>query len=129
MESYPETMNKKITLIKYFHSYLAKHSKDKKPILPDTRPEYDHDYVYVKRWLRTRHAVIFRLSNKTVQVCFFDNTEIILSSEARLVTYTNHQGERKTFSLSSIVNKPQPDVAKRLKYTKDILYQLINRNK
>ena len=39
--------------------------------------------IYVKKWLRTRHAFIFRLSNKTIQVHFHDHTEIILSSEAR----------------------------------------------
>ena len=27
---------------------------------------------YVKKWVRTRHAILFRLSNQTVQVVFFD---------------------------------------------------------
>lgn len=27
---------------------------------------------YVKKWVRTRHAILFRLSNRTVQVIFFD---------------------------------------------------------
>ena len=26
------------------------------------------DQVYVKRWLRTKHAILFRLSNRAVQV-------------------------------------------------------------
>lgn len=26
--------------------------------------------VYVKKWMRTRHAIMFRLSNKIVQVNF-----------------------------------------------------------
>jgi len=28
------------------------------------------DVVYVKKWMRTRHAIMFRLSNKVVQVNF-----------------------------------------------------------
>jgi len=28
------------------------------------------DIVYVKKWMRTRHAIMFRLSNKVVQVNF-----------------------------------------------------------
>lgn len=37
---------------------------------------------------------MFRLSNKIVQVIFLDNTEIILSSESRIVTFINTKGER-----------------------------------
>ncbi len=39
--------------------------------------------TYLKKWVRTRHAILFRLSNRTVQVIFFDHSEILLSSEAR----------------------------------------------
>jgi polo-like kinase 1 len=49
--------------------------------------------VYVKKWMRTRHAIMFRLSNKIVQVNFQDHTEIILSSESKVVTYVNKKGE------------------------------------
>jgi polo-like kinase 1 len=50
--------------------------------------------VYVKKWMRTKHAIMFRLSNKIVQVNFQDHTEILLNSENRLVTYVNKKGER-----------------------------------
>jgi hypothetical protein len=28
-----------------------------------------HDGVYVRKWMRTRHSIIFRLSNNNFQVC------------------------------------------------------------
>ena len=31
-------------------------------------------FVYVRRWFRSKHAVIFRLSNKSVQVIFVDQS-------------------------------------------------------
>ena len=31
-------------------------------------PLVSADMVYVKKWLRTNHAILFRLSNQTVQV-------------------------------------------------------------
>ena len=43
--------------------------------------------VYVKKWMKTRHAIMFRLSNKIVQVNFTDKTEIILSSENKMVLF------------------------------------------
>ncbi len=36
--------------------------------------------VYVRRWFRSKHAVIFRLSNKSVQVIFVDQSELLISS-------------------------------------------------
>ena len=82
--------------------------------------------MYVKKWVRTRHALLFRISNRTVIVMFFDNSEIILSNEGKTVTYRSRgSNTRESFSLD-VVMKSRPDVAKRLKYTKEILHQLIS---
>ena len=78
--------------------------------------------------MRTRHAIMFRLSNKIVQVCFQDHTEIILSSESRIVTYVNKKGERSTYPLSTALENPNYEMTKRLKYTKDILTHMLNMN-
>eukprot|EP01001_Neometanema_parovale_P007316 NODE_3625_length_1187_cov_106.378759_g2070_i1.p1 GENE.NODE_3625_length_1187_cov_106.378759_g2070_i1~~NODE_3625_length_1187_cov_106.378759_g2070_i1.p1 ORF type:complete len:268 (+),score=42.10 NODE_3625_length_1187_cov_106.378759_g2070_i1:60-863(+) len=92
----------------------------------ESQPSTTEPMVYVKRWMKTKHAIIFRLSNKSVQVAFFDQSEIMLSSEERVVWYTNPVGERVAFSLQSAIRPPE-EIAKRLKYTKDILYELIHR--
>ena len=81
---------------------------------------------FLKKWVRTRHAILFRLSNRTVQVVFFDRSEVLLSSEARIVTYVNKQGLRSEHSLEEVLQTGRTDIAKRLKYTKDIMYRLIN---
>jgi hypothetical protein len=85
--------------------------------------------IFLKKWVRTRHAILFRLSNRTVQVVFFDRSEIILSSEARVVTYVNKQGKREGYPLENILNSGRSDIAKRLKYTKDIMGRLISATK
>ena len=138
MDNFPEALNKKVTLIKYFRSYLTK-GKGKKegvevvtcspftcsktPLV--TEPNMTSDMVYVKRWLLTPRAMIFRLSNKTIQVCFLDRAEVILSSETKVVTYTDANGKRLTIPLSRAPSQSQ-EIADRLKYTKDILSELIN---
>ena len=43
--------------------------------------------VYVKRWLNTKHAILFRLSNKVVQVIFEDKSELVMSSLTKKVFY------------------------------------------
>ena len=84
--------------------------------------------VYVKKWMRTKHAIMFRLSNKIVQVSFQDHTEILLNSESRLVTYVNKKGERSTMQLNAALESNNAEMTKRLKYTKDILTHMLNNN-
>ncbi len=112
-------------------------------------PYYDGEggLIYVKKWLRTKHAIFFRLSNRVVQVIFLDHTELVLSSQFNSVTYTDKTRNRMTYPLdqtclattttatsSSSSNSTthnlimeRPDLTKRMKYTKDILSHLLNR--
>jgi polo-like kinase 1 len=53
-------------------------------------------------------------------------SEVILSSEAKIVTYVTKNNERSEHTLNEVLSTGRSDIAKRLKYTKDILYRLIN---
>ena len=143
MDDYPkETLQKKVTLLQHFKNYLEgdnttsskNEDKDKeKEETEEKEKEKDKEigekpFTYVKKWMRTRHAIMFRLSNKIVQVCFQDHTEIILSSESRIVTYVNKKGDRSTYPLSSALENSNYEMTKRLKYTKDILTHMLNMN-
>ena len=145
MSDYPKELQKKVTLLHHFKNYLEgdsnsseqqtqsntnpdenenKEEKDKEK----DKDKKDKPFTYVKKWMRTRHAIMFRLSNKIVQVCFQDKTEIILSSESRVVTYANKRGERTTYPLSTALEMSNYEMTKRLKYTKDILTHMLNMN-
>ena len=51
---------------------------------------------------------------------------MLLSSEARQITYVNKAGERSEHVLDDIVLSGRVDIAKRLKYTKEIMHRFIN---
>lgn len=134
LTDYPEEFHKKVTLMQHFKNYLETESKDNTIESGEKGTENEEnntndrkiaDIVYVKKWVRTKHAVMFRLSNKIVQVNFQDHTEIILSSETRMVTYVNKKGERKSYHLSQAVDSGNLEMSKRLKYTKDILTHML----
>jgi hypothetical protein len=76
LSSYPPEMHKKVTLLKHFGNYLIDQEKDGKVegdnILQCGSSNALDAMPYLKKWVRTRHAILFRLSNKTVQVVFFD---------------------------------------------------------
>ena len=145
MDDYPKDLQKKVTLLNHFKNYLEGETNPSEPSNgtegentnggnngenqnnnePDKK---DKPFTYVKKWMRTRHAIMFRLSNKIVQVCFQDKTEIILSSESRVVTYCNKKGERMTYPLSTALEMSNYEMTKRLKYTKDILTHMLTMN-
>lgn len=134
LSDYPEAMQKKVTLLKHFRSYLMEQQQreevhDDTNLSTGSKEEKGDEFIYVKKWVRTRHAILFRLSNRTVQVVFHDHTEIILSSEARLVTYVDKSQQRSTHSVHEVTADPSCEIAKRLKYTMDILQHLISGNK
>lgn len=74
LAEYPKDLQKKVTLLQHFRSYLEGSDKprtnEKIAIDPAKKPHKLIDVVYVKKWMRTRHAIMFRLSNKVVQVNF-----------------------------------------------------------
>ena len=147
LSEYPKELQKKVTLLQHFRSYLEGDStiagglatsSEIKNFDKNTSNNEDakigesikkiNNYVYVKKWMRTKHAIMFRLSNRIVQVCFQDHTEIILSSESRIVTYVNKKAERLTYPLGSALESNNTEMTKRLKYTKDILTHMLTLN-
>lgn len=133
LTEYPKELQKKVTLLQHFRSYLEGSEKPKldEPIeyANGQPPERKvQNVVYVKKWLRTRHAIMFRLNNKVVQVNFQDHTEVMLSSETKVVTYVNKKGERSTYPLVSAMESTNLEMVKRLRYTKDILTHMLNAN-
>ena len=112
---------KKVTLLQHFRNYLYNENK------PETEnANFLPGYVYVKKWMKTKHAIMFRLSNKIVQVNFTDKSQIILSSELKLVTYIDLKGQKSEYPLATALDSKNTEMAKRLKYTKQILTHMLN---
>jgi polo-like kinase 1 len=142
LKDYPKDLQKKVTLLTHFRSYLEGEGKPANPAESEETEKKPNstfyfslflrgfwasdNVVYVKKWMKTRHAIMFRLSNKIVQVDFTDKTEIILSSEQKMVTYVNKKGERSEYPLSNALDSSNSEMAKRLKYTKEILTHMLN---
>ena len=83
--------------------------------------------VYVRKWMKTNQAIIFRLSNKTIQVGFKDHTEVILYNDT--VNYRNKKGEVNIFKIEDALSSSNFEMNKRIKYTQNILSKMININK
>jgi polo-like kinase 1 len=124
LTDYPKELQKKVTLLHHFKSFLEGDGKVASAI--EEEKEEDTSKIYVKKWMKTKHAIMFRLSNKIVQVNFTDKTEVILSSENKMVTYSNKKGEKSNYPLATALESSNTEMAKRLKYTKEILTHMLN---
>lgn len=64
----------------------------------------------------------------SILTCDYDFflSELLLSAEAKIVTYLNREGSRTQHVLREVMDSGRTDIVKRLKYTKDIMLRLIN---
>ena len=129
LSDYPENLQKKVTLLKHFHNYLVEQQKKVEGdgfLGGEANNGQECDFVFIKKWVRTKHAILFRLSNQTVQIVFYDQTEILLTPDERYITYVDKLRNRHTYHFNDELVGSSPDLTKRLRYTKEIMHQLIS---
>ncbi|EAR82871.2 Serine/Threonine kinase (macronuclear) [Tetrahymena thermophila SB210] len=139
LTEYPTDLQKKVTLLQHFRHYLmtevnkkvcAENGSTQATLYNDSKFQMqpNQPLPYLKKWMQTRHAIMFRLSNKIVQVQFSDKTEILLNSTDKIVSFMNKKGERFHYPLADAMNSTNQDMTKRLRYTKEILTHLLKNN-
>ncbi len=130
---YPSSLNKKVILLQHFKSYLDGNEKFKPLEFNFTKenaplkPSCTEKLPYLKKWRRAKKAILFRLSNKIIQVLFQDQSELILCSGSGMVTFVTSKKVVKKLPLSTDLETRDPSMYKRLQYSKEILVQMINK--
>lgn len=118
ISEFPQELYKKVMLLHLF----------KKQFMYDEKGAHecsDGLRAYLKKWLITPHAMIFRISNKVIQICFRDGTELLLSSESKHLTYVDKQKNMCSHHLSSALETGNKELIKRLKYSKEVLVKML----
>ena len=119
----PAPMRKKVELLKYFRNYMNKY-------LANTGSKIREDegmarLPYVSEWFRTRTALVFYLTNGTLQVHFFDHVKLVLCPLLGACTFFNAENEVRTYRLDLIIaHGVTSDIYKRLKYALDCVNHL-----
>ncbi|XP_077500566.1 serine/threonine-protein kinase polo isoform X2 [Amblyomma americanum] len=125
LEQYPSSLEKKVTLLKYFCSYMKQYLLTTGE---DVSPRECDNLVRLPclgTWLRTRSAISFYLTNGTVQINFFqDHTKIILCPLMAAVSYIDNNRVFHTYRLETLQKGCPPDLFSRLKYARTILDRL-----
>jgi polo-like kinase 1 len=132
---------KKTTLIRNFKGYLQTNTEKEGcsrgsscfSVLPETGDVQSSSSLplHLKRWMRTKHALVFQLSNKVWQVIFQDRTEVILSAQTHLCHYMSPSSGGPgvaVYPLGSIGEVADEYVAKRLAYSKQVVIHMLGGN-
>ena len=96
LKGHPPELTKKVTLMEHFKNYLDEtHPNRDSPLHHPTALAGGHDEtaggVYVRKWMRTRHSIIFRLSNNNFQVCLVCLCLVCVCGRCWVRLFTNIQ--------------------------------------
>ena len=114
--------------MKHFKSRLLKEDKNIEIETKESENIDENEYVIIDKWLVTKEAFIFSLTNNSVQAIFFDKTEIYFNCSNRTLKYLDEKGQMNSYPLYTAVESNEHDIKKRLNYMKNVLAH-INKEK
>lgn len=83
--------------------------------------------TFLTKYIRSKHGVVFRLSNHTVQFNLFDHTKLVLENNGLDVTFIDKKRQLHFMSLDSAVYQGGKEVVDRLRYAREVLNQMVQR--
>ncbi|KAH8101081.1 kinase-like domain-containing protein [Cristinia sonorae] len=122
----PEDIKNKLHLLKYFEEYIMNRLySETEYTFQDV--ERTRGMIFVQKYLRLKHLILFRLSHDVLQFNFLDHSKIILSSQGLVVTYIDKECQLTRFTLSEIMAqslRPPPTDPVRAKFHQRLFDQL-----
>ena len=92
----------------------------------DKKEEKEEESIFLTKWMKTNQAIIFRLSNKTIQVIFKDRSEIILFGDK--IIYKDISNQIKNYKVEDALNSSNFEMIKRIKYVLNLFSKTISFN-
>ncbi|GBB93484.1 hypothetical protein RclHR1_02180026 [Rhizophagus clarus] len=122
----PKDLQKKMYLLRSFRTYINENLSKKTHSYTFVDKDRTHNMEFLTKFKRTPHAMMFRLSNRIVQVNFFDHVKIVISEDGNVITYINDTNELKTCTITKFLKGSNSMEVNRLKYVKDVLKKLVD---
>lgn len=127
LSAYPDTLYKKVTLLKYFRSYMSEHLLKAGASVGDRPVEEGVRLPHLRTWFRTRSAIVLHLSNGILQINFFqDHTKVIFCPLMGAVSFIDENKAFRTFRLPLIEKHGcSKELASRIRYAKTMSERLL----
>jgi len=122
LTEYPEALEKKILLIKYFNHYMSQHLLKAGADVVVPRGMEMARLPFLQCWFRTQSAIVLFLSNGTLQLNFFkDHTKIVLCPLMEALSYIDKAGQFRTYSIRTLIEKCPSELVVRLRYACSVI--------
>ncbi|CAG8599930.1 10152_t:CDS:10, partial [Funneliformis mosseae] len=124
--SCPKDLQKKMYLLRNFRNYMNETLSKRAHSYAFDDKDRIQNMEFLTKFKRTPHAMMFRLSNRVVQVNFFDHVKIVISEEGYVITYIDETNELKTCAITEFLKLNNSVEMNRLKYVRDVLKKLVD---
>ncbi|CAD5114200.1 DgyrCDS3342 [Dimorphilus gyrociliatus] len=105
INNFPQKLNKKVVLAKYFKRYMEFNLKSSGPRRENSEASQLSRLPSVKMWFRTRRTTVFYLSNHTFQANFNEtHDKVILCPLLQSITIIDQANLAETYKLSTIID-------------------------
>uniref|UniRef100_A0AC35TR05 Serine/threonine-protein kinase PLK n=1 Tax=Rhabditophanes sp. KR3021 TaxID=114890 RepID=A0AC35TR05_9BILA len=130
MRDYPTSLEKKVTLLKYFRRYMREHLVRAGATTVKEGDEIARLPV-LRTWFRTKAAIVLHLTNGTLQINFFtDHVKLIVCPHMGAVTLIDADRSLRTFKFDLLATVgADTALVKKLEYTQHIVDRMLNPNK
>ncbi|KAK6010134.1 POLO box duplicated region [Ostertagia ostertagi] len=128
IESYPDTLAKKVTLLKYFRAYMNEHLIKAGAHVVKKDGDDLARLPVLRYWFRTRSAIVLHLSNGTLQINFFeDHTKTIVCPLMGAITYIDEHRNFRVYKLSHLQSHGcTKALMSRLRYVKTMVERMMS---
>ena len=117
-------IEKKLKIIKHFVNHCDKLDVVKKSTIPKLSSA-NNEEVAVKRIIKTRKGILFRLTNNLTQMIFLDNSQIITSFNKKYLIYISKKGVKENLKINNdLVMMADEKIVSRFKYVLNVINQL-----
>ncbi|XP_047124444.1 serine/threonine-protein kinase PLK1 [Hydra vulgaris] len=125
IDNAPPNMQKKKTLLEYFHDYMNEHLL-KTGSGVATKGMESARLPYLRSWFRTRSGIILHLNIGILQINFFqDHTKVIICPKMDAFSYIDENRNFRTYKLSGIEKHGcTREIFVRLRYAKTMVERL-----
>merc|ERR1711879_1038244 len=132
LSSIPNSLTKKTEILIHFRHYFlynvnSGHSEQLRADMSKVILE-ENDNVppshYVQRFIRTKHAMTFKISDASVQTNFFDHTKLITHTKENFVVFISSKSVAQFFSMDHFDHSDKL-VSTRLRYVRDTVAMMV----
>lgn len=91
--------------------------------------ENEDQLVFIRQFIKTKHAYMFKSSQKILLTIFENNVELRFDSNEEILSFIDTKGRKSFWPISSALNTDNRELKKHLKYVEELFKKILQQNK